>query len=276
MGKIRGTKIVWLIGMIVMICIVMAPLFIMVKYSISDRSSVVTGGAVIPLWPYHPTLEQFRSLAAMDRFVRAALTSLEIALLSVVISLVIGTPAAYALVRYRFPGAMVLATFLISVRFFPDIVSVVPIVETFINFDLINSVVGVAMAHSLLSIPYVIFIAMGVFEAIPRDLDEQAQVLGASKAYSFIRVILPVALPGLAAASIYVFLLSWDEFIFAYFLLIFGDLSTLPVLLQKILSWTPQHNLLAAISVMLSIPVIIFTFIVQKYMQTGATAGAIK
>ena len=276
MGRIRGTKIVWLIGMIVMICIVMAPLFVMVKYSISDRSSVVTGGAVIPLWPYHPTLEQFRGLAAMDRFVRAALTSLEIALLSVVISLVVGTPAAYALVRHRFPGAMVLATFLISVRFFPDIVSVVPIVETFINFGLVNSIVGVAMAHSLLSIPYVIFIAMGVFEAIPRDLDEQAQVLGASKAYSFIRVILPVALPGLAAASIYVFLLSWDEFIFAYFLLIFGDLSTLPVLLQKILSWTPQHNLLAAISVMLSIPVIIFTFIVQKYMQTGATAGAIK
>jgi len=276
MKKTRATKWVWLTGMVVMIGIVMAPLFMMVKYSISDRSSVVTGGAVIPLWPYHPTLEQFRALAAMDRFAEAALTSLEIALLSVVISLIIGTPAAYALVRHRFPGALVLATFLISVRFFPDIVSVIPIVETFTTVGLVNSVAGVAMAHSLLSIPYVIFIAMGVFEAIPRDLDEQAQVLGASKAYSFIRVILPVALPGLAAASIYVFLLSWDEFIFAYFLLIFGDLSTLPVLLQKILSWTPQHNLLAAISVMLSIPVILFTFIVQKYMQTGATAGAIK
>jgi multiple sugar transport system permease protein len=276
MKKTRGTTWVWLVGMIVMIGIVMVPLFMMVKYAISDRSSVVTGGAVIPLWPYHPTLEQFQALAAMDRFMGAALTSLEIALLSVIISLIIGTPAAYALVRHRFPGALVLATFLISVRFFPDIVSVVPIVETFTAVGLANSVIGVAMAHSLLSIPYVIFIAMGVFEAIPPDLDEQAQVLGASKAYSFIRVILPVALPGLAAASIYVFLLSWDEFIFAYFLLIFGDLSTLPVLLQKILSWTPQHNLLAAISVMLSIPVILFTFIVQKYMQTGATAGAIK
>jgi multiple sugar transport system permease protein len=117
---------------------------------------------------------------------------------------------------------------------------------------------------------------MGVFETIPRDLDEQAQILGASKLYSFTRIILPVALPGLAAAAIYVFLLSWDEFIFAYFLLAFGDLSTLPVLLKKILSWTPQHNLLAAISVMLSIPVIVFTFVVQKYMRTGATAGAVK
>jgi multiple sugar transport system permease protein len=248
----------------------------MFKYSISDRSSVVTGGMPIPLWPHHPTLEQFRGLLTMGMFGRSALTSLEVALLSVVISLLVGTPAAYALVRYRFPGVMVLATFLISVRLFPDIVSVVPIVELFMKFRLVNSVWGVALAHSLLSIPYVIFIAMGVFETIPRDLDEQAQILGAGKLYSFIRIILPVAMPGLAAAAIYVFLLSWDEFVFAYFLLVFGDLSTLPVLLQKTLSWTPQHNLLAAISVMLSIPVIIFTFLVQQYMRTGATAGAIK
>jgi ABC-type glycerol-3-phosphate transport system permease component len=274
--KMRGARVIWLIGIILMILIVLAPIFVMFKYSLSDRSSVVTGGGPIPLWPYHPTLEQFHGLASMGRFMTAALTSLEVALLSILIALVIGTPTAYALVRYKFPGVMVLATLLISVRFFPDIVSVVPIVEVFIKFRLVNSVLGVALAHSLLSIPYVIFIAMGVFETIPRELDEQAQILGASKFYSFTRIIVPVALPGLAAAAIYVFLLSWDEFIFAYFLLAFGDLSTLPVLLKKILSWTPQHNLLAAISVMLSIPVIIFTFVVQKYMRTGATAGAIK
>lgn len=267
---------IWLIGIIIMIIIVLIPIFVMFKYSLSDRSSVVTGGRPIPLWPYHPTMEQFQGLATMDRFIRSFIISLEVALLSIVFSLIIGTPAAYALVRYRFPGVMVLATLLISVRLFPDIVSVVPIVETFTRFRLVNSVPGVALAHSLLSIPYVIFIAMGVFETIPRDLDEQAQILGASRIYSFIRIILPVALPGLTAAAIYVFLLSWDEFIFAYFLLAFGDLSTLPVLLQKILSWTPQHNLIAAISVMLSIPVVIFTFIVQKYMQAGATAGAVK
>jgi multiple sugar transport system permease protein len=274
--RVRGRGVIWLIGIIIMIIIVLIPIFVMFKYSLSDRSSVVTGGKPIPLWPYHPTLEQFRGLATMDRFIRSFMISLEVALLSIVFSLIIGTPAAYALVRYRFPGVMVLATLLISVRLFPDIVSVVPIVETFIKFRLVNSVPGVAMAHSLLSIPYVIFIAMGVFETIPRDLDEQAQILGASRIYSFTRIVLPVALPGLAAAAIYVFLLSWDEFIFAYFLLAFGDLSTLPVLLQKILSWTPQHNLIAAISVMLSIPVVIFTFIVQKYMQAGATAGAVK
>lgn len=274
--KTRSARSIWLVGIVLMILLVMAPIFLMFKYSISDRSSVVTGGKPIPLWPYHPTTEQFQGLLTTDNFVRAAVASMKVALLSVIMSLVIGTPAAFALVRHRFPGIMVLATLLISVRLFPDIVSVVPIVEIFVKFGMADSVWGVAMAHSLLATPYVIFIAMGVFETIPKDLDEQAQILGASKLFSFTRIILPVALPGLAAAGIYVFLLSWDEFIFAYFLLAFGNVSTLPVLLQKVMSWTPQHNLLAAISVMLSIPVIIFTFVVQKYMQTGATAGAIK
>lgn len=275
-GKIRPTKVIWFAAVVLMLFVVLAPIFVMVKYSISDRLSVVTGGLPIPLWPYHPTMEQFQGLAAMNSFIMSAFASMKVALLSAVISLVMGTPAAYALVRYRFPGMMILATLLISVRLFPDIVSVVPIVETFIKLRLVNTLLGVAMAHALLSMPYVIFIAMGVFETIPRDLDEQAQILGASKWYSFTRIMLPVALPGLAAAAIYVFLLSWDEFILAYFLLAFGNVSTLPVLLQKILSWTPQHNLLAAISVMLSVPVILFTFMVQKYIQTGATAGAVK
>ena len=259
-----------------MIFIVMAPIFIMFKYSLSDRASVVTGGAVIPLWPYEPTLEQYRGLLSADRFIGAAITSLKTALLAVIISLILGVPAAYALVRYRFPGILVLTTFLISIRFFPDIVSVVPVVEVFTPAGLVGNVAGVAAAHCLLSVPYVIFIAMGVFESIPGDLEEQAQVLGAGKITAFFTVTLPVALPGLAAAAIYVFLLSWDEFIFAYFLMAFSDLSTLPVLLRKILSWTPQHNLLAAISVLLSIPVVLFTFIVQKYMRAGATAGAVK
>ena len=174
--KIRPARLIWFIGMVLMILMVLAPIFVMFKYSISDRASVVTGGMPIPLWPYHPTMEQFQGLATMDTFFRSAVTSFEVALLAVTVSLAIGTPAAYGLVRYRFPGMMVLATLLISVRLFPDIVSVVPIVETFIKLNLLNSVWGVALAHSLLSMPYVIFIAMGVFETIPKDLDEQALV----------------------------------------------------------------------------------------------------
>ncbi|MBW2108124.1 MAG: carbohydrate ABC transporter permease [Deltaproteobacteria bacterium] len=274
--RVRAGRILWFSGLVVMVLIVIAPVFVMFKYAISDRASVVTGGMPIPLWPFHPTLEQFRGLAGTEQFLAAAVTSLQAALLSVTLSLAIGTPAAYALSRYRFPGVMVLATALISIRLFPDVVAVVPVVEIFTRLALVNRVLGVALAHSLLAAPYVIFIAMGVFDTIPIELEEQARILGAGPVRSFVRIVLPVALPGLAAAAIYVFLLSWDEFIFSYFLLAFGEQSTLPVILQKILSWTPQHNLLAAISVVLSVPVVAFTFLVQRYMQTGAMAGAVK
>jgi len=274
--KKDSNKWIWLIGMVIMIIIVLGPIYMMFKYSISDRASVVTGGEVIPLWPYHPTTEQFGGLLENKGFVNAFFTSLEIALLTVCLSLVLGAPAAFSLARYKIPGKALVMILLISVRLFPDVVSVIPVTETFIKLRLTNNIFGVSLAHTLLGIPYVIYIAMGVFETIPKDLEEQAQILGASKLYAFLKIIIPIALPGLAAAAIYVFLLSWNEFIFSYFLLLFGESTTLPVLLKKILSWSPQHNTLAAISVMLSVPVIIFTFIVQKYMQAGATAGAVK
>jgi len=269
-------KWVWLLGMIIMIIIIILPIYMMFKYSISDRSSVVTGGAVIPLWPYHPTIEQFEGLLEETGFINAFFTSLGVAFLTVCISLALGAPAAFSLARYKIPGKAMILILLISIRLFPDVISVIPVVETFIKLKLVNTIIGASLAHTLLSLPYVIYIAMGVFETIPKDLEEQAQILGASKLYAFIKIIVPIALPGLAAAAIYVFLLSWNEFIFSYFLLLFGELTTIPVFLRKILSWTPQHNLLAAISVMLSIPVIIFTFFVQKYMQAGMTAGAVK
>jgi len=269
-------KWIWLLGMIIMIIIIIVPIYMMFKYSISDRSSVVTGGAVIPLWPYQPTTEQFKGLFENKDFINAAFTSFGIALLTVCISLGLGAPAAFSLARYKIPGKAIMMILIISIRLFPDVISVIPVTETFIKLKFTNTIFGVSLAHTLLAIPYVIYIAMGVFETIPKDLEEQAQILGASKLYAFLKIIIPIALPGLAAAAIYVFLLSWNEFIFSYFLLLFGESTTLPVLLKKILSWTPQHNLLAAISVMLSVPVIIFTFFVQKYMQAGMTAGAVK
>jgi len=267
---------VWFIGIIIMFLIVIIPIFIMFKYSISDRASIIVPpGEPIPIWPFHPTFEMYKYIAGTKEFIGAGMMSLNIALATVCLSLILGAPAAFALVRYRIPGKALLLVLLISIRLFPDVASAVPVTETFMKYGLMNAF-GVCLAHTLLSLPYIIYIAMGVFETIPKDLEEQAQILGASKFYAFTRIIIPVALPGLAAAAIYAFLLSWNEFIFAYFLLFFSETYTLPVHLAKIMAWSPQHNVLATISVVISIPVIIFTFIMQKYMKAGMMAGAVK
>lgn len=269
----------WAVMLACALFVILFPIFVMFKFSVADRdSSYGRGGQGPPLLPGRVQFEQYASLLERDDFIRAAACSLGICLLAVTLSLALGAPAAYALARTRIPGLTVLMAFILAVRLFPDICSVVPVAQVFSHRPLsaVPPLVRVALAHSLLALPYVVTICMGVFRTIPRDLEEQAGILGAGPWYTFRHVVLPVSITGLAAAAIYVFLLSWNEFIFAYFLFADSADVSLPVYLLRILAWTPQLNLLAALSVMLSIPVIIFCFAVQRYMIAGMTAGAVK
>jgi multiple sugar transport system permease protein len=190
--------------------------------------------------------------------------------------MVLGVPAAFVLARFRVPGRKTLLIALMSVRLFPDIASVIPVAEFFIRFGGHNTYWGVILAHTLLALPYVIFIAMAAFESIPRDLEEQATVMGANGFVRFFSVLLPLTVPGLVAAAIYTFLLSWDEFVFAYFLLGMGRISTLTLYLNKSLNYSPPQNLLAALSICLSLPVILFSLAIQKYNTEGIVTGAVK
>ena len=272
-------KILKILVISIVLFFILFPIFVLVKYSVSDRESIITGGKYPePFWPFKVDIEIFKVLFGRSDFLMAGLASLEIASLTVLFCLLLGTPTAFALARFKIPGIGVILFFLLSIRLFPDISAVIPVAEQLLRkpFSHLPSVVLVSLAHTLLSLPYTIYIAQGVFETIPRDLEEQAQVLGAKRSYAFWRILIPLALPGLAAAAIYTFFLSWNEFIFAYFLMFKETTVSLPVYLLRILSWAPQKNFITAISLMISVPVIIFTFLVQKYMRTGLTAGAVK
>jgi multiple sugar transport system permease protein len=274
--KNRLKTVIWIVSISCAVLLVLVPLFLLVKYSVSDSASINTGGAPIPLWPYHPTLRSFVYLFSTHQFYTVITNSVIIALSTVGLSMFLGVPAAYVLGTYRVPFRKTLLLGLISVRLFPDISSVIPITEFFIKCGLQNSYLGIVLGHTLLALPYVIFIGISAFEAIPPDLEQQARVMGANRYQIFLRVLLPIAIPGLIAAAIYTFLLSWDEFIFAYFLLGVGRISTLTLYLRQNLSYAPPQNLLAAISVLLSLPVIVFSLLLQKYMTAGYTAGSVK
>lgn len=271
-----GKKILWGTGVFLAVAIIIAPVYLLVKYSISDISSINTGGEPIPLWPYHPTLSIYMYLFTDARFYQVLLNSVFIALSTVLLSMVLGVPAAYVLGRFKIPGRKMLLLGIISVRLFPDIASVIPIVELFIKIGVHQTYLGVIMAHTLLALPYVIFIGMGAFESIPHDLEQQAWVMGANRFQTFTKILFPLAIPGLAAAAIYTFLLSWDEFIFSYFLMLGRqEIFTLTLYLNGIKYAEPQ-NLLSAISVCLSLPVIVFSLMVQRYMVAGITTGSMK
>lgn len=266
----------WATGIFIAVSIVIVPVYLLIKYSISDIGSINTGGEPVPLWPDNPTFKSYVYLFTDKNFYEVIINSIIVALSTVGLSMLIGVPAAYVLGRYRIPGRKMVLLGIISVRLFPDIVSVIPITEFFIRIGLHQSYAGVILAHTLLALPYVIFIGIGAFESIPVELEQQAWVTGASRYQTFLKILMPLAVPGLAAAAIYTFLLSWDEFIFAYYI-VFGrqELFTMTLFLNGIKYAAPQ-NLLAAISVCLSIPVVLFSFMVQRYMIAGISTGSVK
>lgn len=269
-------KVLWITGIALGMLIVIGPVYMLVKYSISDIGSINTGGDPIPFWPMNPTIDVYRYLFTDRHFYIVLGNSFFIAFMSVCCSMALGVPAAYVLGRYRIPGRRIVLIGIISVRLFPDIASVIPIVEFFIRIGAHQTYWGVILAHTLLALPYVIFIGMGAFESIPGELEDQARVMGAGRFQTFRSILVPLAVPGLSAAAIYTFLLSWDEFVFVYFLT-FGrqEMFTLTLYLNGLKYAEPQ-NLLAATSVCLSVPVIIFSMLVQRYMIAGISSGSLK
>ncbi len=269
-------RFLWAAGVLLAVSVVIVPVYLLIKYSISDIGSINTGGAPVPLWPGNPTFKSYAYLFSDQTFYQVILSSVIVAFSTVLLSMIIGVPAAYVLGRYRIPGRKMVLLGIISVRLFPDIVSVIPITEFFIHIGLHQTFAGIILSHTLLALPYVIFIGVGAFESIPVDLEQQAWVLGASRYQTFLKVLMPLVVPGLAAAAIYTFLLSWDEFIFAYYI-VFGkqELFTMTLYLNGIKYAAPQ-NLLAAISVCLGVPVVLFSFLVQRYMIAGISTGSVK
>jgi multiple sugar transport system permease protein len=267
-------RAIWVGGIAAAVALVLAPLYVLVKYAVS--TTVATGFAAPPIWPDRPTFRYFMYLFTDQRFYAVVMNSLVIALGTVGVSAALGVPAAFVLARYRVPFRKSVLLGLMSVRLFPDIASVIPVAELFIRVGAHNTYWGVILAHTLLALPYVIFIAMAAFEGIPRDLEEQAMVMGANGFQRFFVVLLPLTVPGLVAAAIYTFLLSWDEFVFSYFLLGLGRISTLTLYLNEKLNYSPPQNLLAALSLCLSLPVIVFSLAIQKYNTAGLTSGAVK
>lgn len=270
----------------------------LVKYSISDQTTIATFGRPIPLWPNRPTLEVFRYLFDDRQFWFAVGNSTFIALSTVVLTILLSVPAGYVLSRYNFPLKKQFLLLLISIRLFPDISSVIPIATFFFTNDLVHLVfktidtialflgnnsnpshyIAIILTHTLMSLPYVIFIATTAFEFVPKDIEEQARVMGANRFTIFAKILIPIVFPSLVAGAIYTFIGSWNEFIFAHFLLdTSGRIQTLVLYLNRYLAvGSPPQNVLVAISVCLSVPVMIFTFIVQRFMITGLVSGSVK
>jgi len=231
-----------------------------------------------PLYVLHPTLEHFRYLMRETIFLTWAYNTLYVSILSTAISLITGIMAGYALSRLRFRGAGGIAVGIFVTYLVPPTLLFIPLADVVRTFGLLDSRWSLILTYPTFLIPFCTWLLMGYFKTIPRELEECAMIDGATRLQAMIKIILPLALPGILSAGIFAFTLSWNEFIYALVFLSSTEIKTIPVgvvselIRGDVFFWGP----LMAGALLGSVPVaIIYSFFVEYYVA-GLTAGAVK
>jgi multiple sugar transport system permease protein len=248
-------------------------LFTLVWMVLSSFKNNVQVTAYPPLWIFTPTLRNYVDVFTKNPFFSYMVNSTVIALSAVGIGLLCGLPAAYSMARHR---QAVLGFLVLTVRILPGIAFLVPLFVIYRRLGLINTHVGIVFTHIIIVLPMIIWIMAGFFEDIPRDLEDAAMIDGCSRVGTFVRIVLPLSLPGVVAATILSFIASWNNFIFV---LILGgkDTVTLPMAVYSFVSFEDVNwGGLTAAATVITVPILVLSLVVQRYLAGGLTMGAVK
>ena len=213
-------------------------------------------------------LSNFRTFFSVAGYnsVPALIRSLQICALTIVISLTIGGMAGYAFARFAFKGKDLLKFSVLFVRMFPGVAIAIPMVKILAQMNFYDRPIGLSLVYSVGNIALTVWITASIFMGIPESLEEAAQVFGATKLQAFLRITLPLALPGLAAAAMYAFLGAWNETVAAIILTQFNPTFSV-VVYQTVLGAVGQVNLAAAGGIAMALPAVVFTFFIRRYIH---------
>jgi multiple sugar transport system permease protein len=215
------------------------------------------------LLPRDMSTDTMRFFLNSEGIVPSLQRSVIVALLTLVISLGLGIPAGYALARFAFRGADTFRLTVVGTRAFPIVILSIPLAVIFLRWGIDDTVYGVAIAHAALALPFAVLVTSSVFAGISVELEEAAMTLGCSRLSAVVRVILPLALPGLAAAAIFVFIISWNE-VFAAAILTLRE-RTLPAQILSVLNASPLPFKFAGGFFLLA-PSLLVIFVIRKYL----------
>lgn len=228
------------------------------------------------LWPAAPTLEHYGRLFARTTFLDNLRHSLIVATGAVLLGLSTAVPAAYAFSRFRFAGRRLLLVQLLLVNMLPIVLLIIPLFVLMRRLGLLDTHLGVILGHATFAIPFSTWLLTSYLASIPRELDEAAAIDGASRLQTLRLVVLPLLAPGIATTAIYVFLTSWNEYLFA--MMLSGErVRTVTVALQLFIGeFTVDWGLLTAGGTIVALPVTLLFLLVQRRLVSGLTAGAVK
>lgn len=268
-----GRILLWIVVVIVWI-FYLFPIYWMLASSLKTQ---VDDFAIPPIFLFfQPTLDHYLAIFSNKQFLQVLRNSLAITGATVLASLFFGAWAAYAFARFRFRGNLLLSMGLIVARMMPPIVFIVPLYLMLNALKLRNTYWGLIIVFTAFSLPFTVWMLKSFFDEVPLELEEAAWIDGASRLHAFVRIILPLAAPGMAATAVFAALLAWNEFLFA--LLLGGpDTTTLPVYMA---SFVGERNIqrgeIMATAVLAITPPVIFVMLVQRNLIKGLTLGAVK
>jgi multiple sugar transport system permease protein len=266
--------LVWVFAVVVM-GFSLLPFYWLVSTSLKKGASLGQG----ELFPSQPTLDNYLSVFGNSDFLLAMRNSVIIAVVTTIIALVFASFAAYALARLKMRRKALILTLILSVTTFPAIAIAAPLFAIWREIGLYDTLVGLIIPKLTFALPLAIYTLTSFFRDIPRELEESAYVDGATPFQAFSRVILPLAIPGLATTAILVFISVWNEFLLAVTLTSSPAARPVPVAIaffNGMSEFDIPLGRISAASVIVTIPLIILVLICQKRIVAGMTAGAVK
>jgi multiple sugar transport system permease protein len=233
-------------------------------------------------WPHNPTLQNYTRLLsptndAGREFLTYLLNSVLVSSATTILAVTFAVPAAYAFSRFRFPGRETLFYAVLVRNMFPGVVFLIPLFVMMRALRLVNTEWSLILTYLTFGLPLSIWLLKGFYDNIPPQLEQAARIDGASRLQAFLRVVMPLSLPGIVATAIYSFVQAWNEYVYALTFLDDRDKLTLPVGLQRFFTEyaTDWPGLMAAAFIM-SVPVVVLFLVLQRYFVRALAEGAVK
>ncbi|MBF9072106.1 carbohydrate ABC transporter permease [Streptacidiphilus fuscans] len=255
------------------------PLYVMVTGSLKPLQDVQSAFQWIPA---HLTLRPYVDIWSTVPLGHYFVNSLIVSSCSTVVSVLIAILAAYAVSRYRFPGRQLFSVTVLSTQMFPGILFLLPLFLIYVNIgaatgvQLSDTLLGLVITYLTFTLPFSIWMLVGYFDSIPRELDEAAKVDGNGPIGALVRVIVPAAIPGIVTVAVYSFMTAWGEVLFAS-VMTDDSTRTLAVGLRNYASQNDVYwNQIMAASLVVSVPVVVAFLLLQRYLVAGLTAGSVK
>lgn len=273
-SKSRRTTLAFWLAITLLVTYSVFPVYWTVLTSLRSDLSIASDISVIPR---HLTFEQYRKLFGFYDYARQYMNSAIIATVTTLITMVVSTFVAYAVARRRFKGRRVLVICMLFSYMFPPLLTLIPLYVLMVQVGLADTRTAVIISQLAVTMPLGIWLLWGFFDTMPFELEEAAMIDGCSRLGAFLRIILPLAVPGLITVGIFTFLISWNDFIHALVMVNSDKIKTLPLgLASQAGSFSSVWGLMMAASTLIIAPLLVAFLFLNRYFIQGLSGGALK